>query len=127
MTNPRAQGAGVINVVSRKDLEAKKADRRSLEHTFALCFLTCQFTGTADRFSFLARFFLGRLFEMLLELHFAEDAFTLQLFLQSAERLIDIVVTNTNLHVVFTTFLDRVARICRKWPYSKAPVSCLVL
>ena len=60
----------------------------------------------ADRFSFLARFLFGRLFEMLFELHFAEDAFALQLFLQSAERLIDIVVANTNLHVVVTTFLD---------------------
>ncbi|ABG30701.1 hypothetical protein RD1_1037 [Roseobacter denitrificans OCh 114] len=43
---------------------------------------------------------------MLLELHFAEDAFALQLFLQSPEGLIDIVVANTNLHVVFTTFLS---------------------
>jgi hypothetical protein len=37
---------------------------------------------------------------MLLELHFAENAFALQFFLQGAERLIDIVVANTNLHVV---------------------------
>ena len=43
---------------------------------------------------------------MLLELHFAENAFALQLFLQGTKRLIDIVVANTNLHVVFTTFLS---------------------
>ena len=42
---------------------------------------------------------------MLPKLHFAEHAFALQLLLQSAERLIDIVVANTDLHVVFTTFL----------------------
>ena len=42
---------------------------------------------------------------MLLELHFAEDAFALQLLFQGAERLIDIVVANTDLHVVVTTFL----------------------
>ena len=42
---------------------------------------------------------------MLLELHFAEHAFALEFFLQSPKGLIDIVVTNTNLHVVFTTFL----------------------
>jgi len=42
---------------------------------------------------------------MLLELHFTKNAFTLELFLQSAQRLIDVVVTNTDLHVVFTTFL----------------------
>ena len=37
---------------------------------------------------------------MLLELHFTKNAFALQFFLQGAERLIDIVVANTNLHVV---------------------------
>ena len=47
---------------------------------------------------------------MLLELHFAKDTFTLELFLQSTKRLIDIVVTNTNLHVVFTTFLSWICK-----------------
>jgi len=35
---------------------------------------------------------------MLLELHFAEHAFALQLLLQSSQSLIDIVVTNHYLH-----------------------------
>ena len=43
---------------------------------------------------------------MLLELHLTKNTLTLQLFLQSPEGLIDIVVTNANLHVVFTTFLS---------------------
>ncbi len=43
---------------------------------------------------------------MLLELHFTEHAFTLKLFLQSAESLFDIVITNADLHVVVTTFLS---------------------
>ena len=43
---------------------------------------------------------------MLLELHFAEDAFALQLLLQGPEGLIDVVVANANLHVVVTTFLS---------------------
>ncbi len=77
-----------------------------LEQTFALGFLACQFTGTADRFSFLTRFFLGRFLEMLLELHFTENALALELLLQGTKRLIDVVVANTNLHVVFTTFLS---------------------
>jgi hypothetical protein len=77
-----------------------------LHHPFALRFLPSQLAGTPNRFGFLARFFLGRLLEMLLELHFAEYAFTLQFFLQGTKRLIDIVVANTNLHVVFTTFLS---------------------
>ena len=43
---------------------------------------------------------------MLPKLHFTEDAFTLELFLQGTKRLIDIVVANTDLHVVVTTFLS---------------------
>ncbi len=43
---------------------------------------------------------------MLLELHFAEHAFALQLFLQGPKGLFDIVVADTDLHVVFTTFLS---------------------
>ena len=42
---------------------------------------------------------------MLLELHFTEYAFLLELFLKDPEGLIDIVVANTNLHVVFTNLL----------------------
>ncbi|EBA13489.1 hypothetical protein RCCS2_06369 [Roseobacter sp. CCS2] len=43
---------------------------------------------------------------MLLKLHFTKNALTLKLFLQSTQRLIDVVITNTNLHVVFTTSLS---------------------
>lgn len=43
---------------------------------------------------------------MLLELHFTENALALELLLQGTKRLIDVVVANTNLHVVFTTFLS---------------------
>ncbi len=43
---------------------------------------------------------------MLLELHFTKHTFTLKFFLQGPERLFDIVVANTYLHVVFTTFLS---------------------
>jgi hypothetical protein len=35
------------------------------------------------------------------ELHLAKDAFTLHLFLERFERLVDIVVTNENLHACF--------------------------
>ena len=77
-----------------------------LQHTFALGLFTSQLAGTTNRFCLFTGFLLGRLLKMLPKLHFAEYAFALQLFLQSAERLIDIVVANTDLHVVFTTFLD---------------------
>ncbi|MGX9356421.1 hypothetical protein ACS3SW_15030 [Roseobacteraceae bacterium S113] len=47
---------------------------------------------------------------MLPELHFTENAFALELFLQSAERLIHVIIANTNLHVVFTTFLSWICK-----------------
>ncbi len=43
---------------------------------------------------------------MLLKLHFTENAFALKFLLQSPERLIDIVVANTDLHSGVTTFLS---------------------
>ena len=77
-----------------------------LEKTFTLCFFPSQLTLTANRFCLLARFFLGGLLEMLLKLHLTEDTFTLKFFLQRTKRLIDVVITNRNLHVVVTTFLS---------------------
>jgi hypothetical protein len=41
---------------------------------------------------------------MATELHLAEDAFALHLLLESAERLIDVVVPDENLHA-FSSFL----------------------
>jgi len=38
---------------------------------------------------------------MFAELHLAEDTFALHLLLQRLERLVDIVVSDENLHVVF--------------------------
>lgn len=78
--------------------------QQGLEQPFALGFFPRQFTGTADRFGFFARFFLGRFLEMLLELHFTEHAFALELLFQGPESLIDIVVANANLHVVSPPF-----------------------
>src|SRR5262249_16618824 len=52
---------------------------------------------------------------MLSELHLAEEAFALHLFLQRPEGLVDIVVTDENLHVVFLSN-PTVAR-----PKAKAP------
>ena len=66
----------------------------------ALQFLAGQLAGAANCFSFFTNALFGRLFVMATKLHFAEDAFTLHLFLQRFQRLIDIVVTDENLHVV---------------------------
>jgi hypothetical protein len=44
---------------------------------------------------------------MLAELHLAEDAFALHLLLQHPEGLVDIVVTDENLHVMILGNVDR--------------------
>ena len=69
------------------------------EKTFALRLLARQLARTADCLGFLPRTLHRRLFIMLPELHFAEDAFALHLLLQRPKRLIDIVVANQYLHV----------------------------
>ena len=53
---------------------------------------------------------------MLAESHLAEEAFALHLFLQSPEGLVDIVVTNENLQVVFLSN-PTVARPKGAWIY----------
>jgi ubiquinone biosynthesis protein COQ9 len=60
----------------------------------------------------LASFLDGGFLEMLLELHFAEHAFALELFLEGAERLLNVVIADADLHVVFTTFLSLSCTIC---------------
>lgn len=66
---------------------------------FALETLAFHFTGAAHSLSRLTCFTLGRLFEMTTQLHFTEDAFTLHFFLERFESLIDIVVTDENVHL----------------------------
>jgi len=60
--------------------------------------LAQHFAVAADGFGFAAGAALGGLFEIAAQLHFPENAFPLQLFLQRAQGLIDIVVTNQNFH-----------------------------
>lgn len=69
---------------------------------FALQLFAGQLARAANGFGLLTRFFLGRLFEMLLELHFPKNPFALEFFLKHSEGLIDIVVAYTDLHVVCT-------------------------
>src|ERR1700732_706919 len=52
----------------------------------------------ADRFRLLPGLLFGRLLVMAAELHLAEDALALHLFLQHLEGLVDIVVADENLH-----------------------------
>lgn len=54
-----------------------------LKETFSLRILACQFALSPGSFCLLTGFADGRLFEMLLEPHFAEHAFTLQFFFKT--------------------------------------------
>jgi len=69
---------------------------------FALHPLAHQFAHPVGRFSGFARTALGRLFIGPAILHLAEHAFTLQLFLQHAECLVNIVVSYGYVHVDHT-------------------------
>lgn len=84
--------------------------KSDLHHPFALCFLTSELAGAANGLGLFAGLFLGRFLEMLLKLHFTEHALALKLFLQGTKRLIDVIVANTDLHVVFTTFLGWICK-----------------
>ena len=67
----------------------------------ALQALSLQLTRTTHCLGLFAGPALGRLFVGTAELHFTEDAFALHLLLQDLQGLVDIVVTNRDLHVSF--------------------------
>jgi hypothetical protein len=64
---------------------------------FTLGPLAGELTRTAHGFGLLTGLLLGRLLVVVPQLHLAENAFALQLFLQRAQRLIDIVIANNYL------------------------------
>jgi hypothetical protein len=80
-------------------LLASRCDASACNQTFALCALARQLAGAANGFSLFARTLLGGLFVMAPHFHFTENAFALQLLLESAESLVNIVIANEYLHV----------------------------
>src|SRR6185437_5984160 len=71
--------------------------RSSRQTAFALSALAGQLARPADGLGLLTRLFLGGLLVVVPQLHLAENAFALQLFLQRAQRLVDIVIANNYL------------------------------
>jgi len=71
------------------------------QQTLALQLFASELAGAADSHRLLPDSPLGRLFLMAAQLHLAEDALALHLLLQDLKRLVDIVVTDENLHAVF--------------------------
>ena len=91
----------VIGCFSGGQLSQRLAGSFSGDQAFALSVLTRQFAGAANGFGLFAGTLLRRLFVKVPQLHFTEYALTLQLLFQSAESLINIVVTNDDLHGLF--------------------------
>src|SRR6516225_6428648 len=71
------------------------------QQSFALQLFAGELAGAADRFRLLPDSALGGFLVMAAELHLAEDAFALHPLLQHLEGLVDIVVTDENLHAAF--------------------------
>ena len=88
----------VIGCFSGGQLSQRLAGSFSGDQTFALGMLARQFASAANCFSLFAGTLFRRLFIKVPQLHFTEDALTLQLLLKSAESLINIVVTDDDLH-----------------------------
>ena len=80
-------------------LNPAKIRKKALE-AFALDALALHFAGAAHGLGGLARAALGGLLVVATQLHLAEHAFALELLLERPERLIDVIVTNENLHRV---------------------------
>src|SRR5712691_27481 len=71
------------------------------QQALALHFLARELAGAADSFRLLPRFLFRGFLVMAAELHLAEDALALLFLLQHLEGLVDIVVTDENLHTSF--------------------------
>ncbi len=72
---------------------------------FPLQALALQLACAAHGFGGFAGTTLRRLFEMAAQLHFPENALALHLFLERFQRLIDIVITDENLHLAAYSFM----------------------
>src|SRR4029077_19102089 len=94
------------SVLKENALARRSAGRARLgrDEAFALSFLAGELAGAADGFGLLAGALLGRLLVVIAELHLAEDAFALHLFLQRPQRLIHIVIANDDLHAPSSPF-----------------------
>jgi hypothetical protein len=78
-------------------------DRLAREQAFTLQILAGQLAGATDGFRLFARPLFRRFLEMSAELHLAEYALALQLFLERLQSLIDVVVADENLQAVVSS------------------------
>jgi hypothetical protein len=96
---PRSEARGARETASSRD--PRDHPRFHRQQTLALKLLASELAGAADGLRLLPHFPLGGLFIMTAEFHLAKDALALHFLLQHPEGLIDIVVTDENLHAAF--------------------------
>ena len=72
--------------------------REKVLEAFALDALALHLAGAAHGLGGLTGAALGGFLIMAAELHLAENAFALELLLERLQRLVDVIVTNENLH-----------------------------
>ena len=75
------------------------AARTAADETFALKTLASQLANATNSLGLFASALLRRLLIVVAHLHFAENTFALHLLLESAERLVNVVVADKYLHV----------------------------
>jgi hypothetical protein len=88
------------------------------QQTLALQLFAGEFAGATDGFRLLPDSPFRRFLVILAQLHLAKETFALHLLFQRPEGLVDIVVTDENLHVVFSSLIRRLIRPTVKaaWP-----------
>src|SRR5262245_52222511 len=101
----RLSALGCVETLAART--ARLGGRAAASAALALRLLAGKFPRPADGLGLLAGALLGRLFVIVAELHLAEDAFALHLFLQSPQGLIDIVIANDDLHELLSLRLAK--------------------
>ena len=102
----------IVRAVARA-LRARSAGHQLRLHrqeTFSLHLLAGELAGTANCLRLLPSLLFRGFFVMAAKLHLAENALPLHLFLQRLESLVDVVVTDENLHA---SFLLNGSLVCR--------------
>jgi hypothetical protein len=94
----------IIHKNAEKTARKSTCARTAADQAFALHPLASQLANAANGFCLFAGALLRRLLVVVAHLHFAENAFALHLLLESAERLVNVVVADKYLHVKSRSF-----------------------
>jgi hypothetical protein len=85
--------------IDNGETAAARSQAVAVLEALALDALALHLAGATDRFGRLAGAALGGLFVVAAKFHLAEHAFALKFLLERLQRLIDVIVTDENLHL----------------------------